>query len=72
MTRAKGPKFARGQTCVTKGTRFLPEGTRVKILAGGDLAHGDMWYVRILNEEPRWRGLAGLYYVREDCLAPAD
>ena len=68
--RKKLPKFSKGQTAITKGTRFLPEGTHVKILAGGDAAHGDKWHVRVLSEEPRFQGLAGLYYVREDCLLP--
>lgn len=68
----KLPKFSKRAIAVTKGTRFLPEGMRVKILAGGDDAHGNMWHVRVLSDEPRWRGLAGLYYVREDCLVPAD
>jgi hypothetical protein len=67
----KVPKFAKDQICVTKGTRFLPEGTRVKIRAGGDDAHGEMWSVRILSSEPHFQGLAGLWLVREDCLVPA-
>ena len=63
-----------GGHCKTKGTRFLPEGLEVKVLGGPLPQHDDdkppMWHVRVVSDEDCYQGLAGLYYVREDCLVP--